>query len=191
MECSDRYKNVSAFSAAQAAAWLGPPKWKLTFREIVAMKARPVEADNSNALPQDFTLLPFYLPDELVQDIGNPAVDSDRLLYRLCQHAAKIPLGNASEALKATLVVMSKWIVCKRDLAPKEQYELYCRHKPVVTKYWVGPSDGKYLLELPLFSAELDEGIRTRLFPTGNRSSVPFTWLQTSIWIGFATKSPP
>ena len=83
-------------------------------REIVALKARPVEADNSKAATQDFTLLPFYLTDELGQDIGNPAVDSDRLLFRLCQHAAKMSLRNASEATKATLVVMSKWITCKR-----------------------------------------------------------------------------
>ena len=33
-------------------------------------------------------------------------------------------------------------------LTPKEQYELYCRHKPLVTKYLVGVSSGKYLLDL-------------------------------------------
>ena len=167
-------EKVAAFTVAQAATWLGALQEELwstaqvaTFREIVAQKARPVEADNSKAATQDFTLLPFYLTDELGQDIGNPAVDSDRLLYRLCQHAAKMSLRNASEATKATLVVMSKWIACNRGLTPKEQYELYCRHKPLVTKYLVGVASGKYLLDLPLDSQDLDEGIRTRVFPTG------------------------
>ena len=124
-------EKVAAFTVAQAATWLGALQEELwstaqvaTFREIVAQKARPVEADNSKAATQDFTLLPFYLTDELGQDIGNPAVDSDRLLYRLCQHAAKMSLRNASEATKATLVVMSKWIACNRGLTPKEQYEI-------------------------------------------------------------------
>ena len=76
-------------------------------------------------------------------------------------------LRNASEATKATLVVMSKWITCTRGLTPKEQYELYCRQKPLVTKYLVGVSCGKYLVDLPLDSQDLDEGIRTRVFPTG------------------------
>ena len=35
----------------------------------------------------------------------NAAIDSDRLLCRLCQHAAKLTLRNASEATKATIVV--------------------------------------------------------------------------------------
>ena len=76
-------------------------------------------------------------------------------------------LRNASEASRATLVVMSKWITCQRSLGPKDQYELYCRYKPMVTKYLVGVSAGKYLLDLPLDAKDLDEGIRQQVFPTG------------------------
>ena len=64
-------------------------------------------------------------------------MDSDRLLCRLCQHAAKLSLRNASEATKATIVVLAKWSLCKRGLSPKQQHDMFCKCKPVVTKYLI------------------------------------------------------
>lgn len=173
-------EKVVSFTAAQAAAWLRllqADLWTVgqldRFRELVAAKTRPVEVESSRGgVSQDFTLLPYYLSDDLAQDVGNPATDSDRLLCRLCQHAAKMTLRNASEATKATIVVLAKWNMCKRGLSPRQQHEMLCRFKPVVTKYLTAAEDSKYLLDLPVVWEELDQDIMTRVFPTGKPTQI-------------------
>eukprot|EP00435_Cladocopium_sp_Y103_P061924 s1727_g23.t1 len=121
---------------------------------------------------QDFTLLPHYPSDDLAGDIGNVNVDSDHLLLRVCQHAAKMSLRNASEATKATLVVLAHWVACKRGLSPKQQYELCCRCKPVVTKYLTAAPESKYLLDLPVAWQDLDPETVRRVFPTGKPAQI-------------------
>eukprot|EP00435_Cladocopium_sp_Y103_P008916 s5818_g2.t1 len=167
-------ERIPVFTASAAAAWLGALQEDLwsscqvqRFTEVVAAKTKPVETDTSRVTAQDFTLLPYYLTDDLAQAIGNPAVDSDQLLYRLCQHAVKLSLRNASEASKATILVLAKWVTCKNGLVPKQQFDLFCRYKPVVTKYLTGMPDSKCLLDLPLSWQELDQELRNRAFPTG------------------------
>ena len=78
-------EKITALTVSEAATWLGALQEDLwsnaqaaRFKEIVASKTRSVQEDNSKALAQDFTLLPFYLTDELMHDIGNPDVDSDQ-----------------------------------------------------------------------------------------------------------------
>jgi hypothetical protein len=173
-------EKLYSFIAAQAASWLRllqADLWTVgqldSFRELVAAKTRPVEVEsNRGGVTQDFTLLPYYLSDDLAQDVGNAATDSDRLLCRLCQHAAKMTLRNASEATKATIVVLAKWNMCKRGLSPRQQHELFCRFKPVVTKYLTAAEDSKYLLDLPVAWEELDQDIVTRVFPTGKPTQI-------------------
>lgn len=173
-------EKVVSFTAAQAASWLRllqADLWTVgqldSFRELVAAKTRPVEVEsNRGGVTQDFTMLPYYLSDDLAQDVGNAATDSDRLLCRLCQHAAKMTLRNASEATKATIVVLAKWNLCKRGLSPRQQHDLFCRFKPVVTKYLTAAEDSKYLLDLPVAWEELDQDIVTRVFPTGKPTQI-------------------
>ena len=171
-----------SFTAAQAASLLSalePDLWGETvanrLRGIVAQKALPVEVENLRAGPtQDFGLLPYYLPDDLAQDLGKDEVDSERLLCRLCQHASKLSLRNASEATKATLVVLAKWSLCKRGLSPKQQHDLFCRFKPIVTRYLIAaPENVKPLLALPLAFEELDPELVSRAFPTGKPTQIP------------------
>ena len=158
---------------------LEPDLWGETvanrLRGIVAQKALPVEVENLRAGPtQDFGLLPYYLPDDLAQDLGKDEVDSERLLCRLCQHASKLSLRNASEATKATLVVLAKWSLCKRGLSPKQQHDLFCKFKPIVTRYLIAaPENVKPLLALPLAFEELDPELVSRAFPTGKPTQIP------------------
>ena len=116
--------------------------------------------------------MPYYLSDDLASDVGNAAVDSDRLLCRLCQHAAKLSLRHASEATKATIVVLAKWTTCQRGLSPQQQYDLFSRFKPVVTKYLTATEESKYLLELPVAWEDLGQEMAERVFPTGKPAQV-------------------
>ena len=43
---------------------------------------------------------------------------------------------------------------------------MFCRFKPVVTKYLTAAEDSKYLLELHVAWEELDQDIVRRVFPT-------------------------
>lgn len=168
-------EKVPAYTAAQAAAVLGllqPDLWSTShvdaFQEKVALKTKPVETDQQRGLAQDFSLLPHYLSDDLAAAIGDPNADAERLLFRLCHHAAQLTLRNASEATKATLIVMAHWSPCKRgDLAPKQQFDLFCRHKPKVTKYLIAQADGKCLVELPPSWKDMEAEMLKRVFPTG------------------------
>ena len=176
-------EKVQCFTAAQAAALLAqvqPDLWGESqvdsFREKVALKTRPVESDQPRAVTQDFSLLPYYLNDELAAAIGQVDGDAERLLFRLCHHAAQLSLRNASEATKATLVVMAHWASCKRGaFSPKQQHELFLRHKPAVTKYLVAPPESQLLVELPLQWQDLDPQIIQRAFPTGKPASMAET----------------
>ena len=176
-------EKVQCFTAAQAAALLAqvqPDLWGESqvdsFREKVALKTRPVESDQPRAVTQDFSLLPYYLNDELAAAIGQVDGDAERLLFRLCHHAAQLSLRNASEATKATLVVMAHWASCKRGaFSPKQQHELFLRHKPAVTKYLVAPPESQLLVELPLQWQDLDQQIIQRAFPTGKPASMAET----------------
>eukprot|EP00435_Cladocopium_sp_Y103_P029288 s1740_g7.t1 len=171
---------VQCFTAAQAAAWLAqvqPDLWGdsqvESFREKVAFKTRPVESDQPRLVTQDFSMLPYYLNDELAAAIGQVDGDAERLLFRLCHHAAQLSLRNASEATKATLVVMAHWAACKRGgLSPKQQHDLFIRHKPAVTKYLIAPPDCQLLMELPLQWQDLDQQMIKRAFPTGKPADI-------------------
>ena len=168
-------EKVPAYTAAQAAAVLGlvqPDLWSAShvdvFQEKVALKTRPVETEQQRGLAQDFSLLPHYLSDDLAAAIGDPDADTERLLFRLCHHATQLTLRNASEATKATLIVLAHWSACKRgDLSPKQQHDLFCRQKPKVTKYLIAQADGKFLLELPPAWQDMESEMLTRVFPTG------------------------
>ena len=128
-------EKTTVFSAAQAAAFLGlvqPDLWATShvevFREQVALKTSPVASDQPRVIAQDFSLLPYYLSEVLAVAIGQTEADTEQLLFRLCHHAVQLTLR------KATLVV----------LAPKQQHELFCCFKPVVTKYLVASPDAKF-----------------------------------------------
>ena len=172
---SKAIEKVPAFSAGQAASFLGQLQLELWapshiegFREKVAARTKPLESDQIRMVAQDFGMLPHFLTDELAAQIGQKDVNTERLMFQLCHHAALLGLRQASEGTKATLVVMAHWSSCQRgNLAPKEQYELFCRHKPAITKYLIAPADVPLLSELPVAWQDLDGQLLRKVFPTG------------------------
>ena len=84
-------EKVEFFTAAQAAALLAqvqPDLWAESqvdsFREKVALKTRSIESDQARAVTQDFSLLPYYLTDELAAAIGEVDGDVERRLPKEC-----------------------------------------------------------------------------------------------------------
>eukprot|EP00435_Cladocopium_sp_Y103_P055052 s612_g18.t1 len=172
------FEKAQGFTAAQAAAVLAlvePDLWATShveaWQELVALKTKPVESETTRGVTQDFALLPYYLSDDLAAAIGETDSDTEKLLFRLCHHAAQLTLRNATEATKATLVVMAHWASCKRGAySPRQQHELFLRHKPTVTRILSSQLETKLLSELPLRWEDLDPIVKQRVFPTGKPS---------------------
>ena len=102
-------KKATAFTAAQAAAFLGlvqPDLWATShvevFREQVALKARPVESDR--VLAQDFSLLPYYRSEDLAAALGQPLPPCRAVDFAQCFRGNQGHCG-----CYGALVIMQAW----------------------------------------------------------------------------------
>jgi hypothetical protein len=166
---------LSMLTAAQAAEWLAALDNELwtaaqvaEFQEAVAAKTKALEEDSIRVILQDFLMLPYYLTEELATMVFvDEEVDRDVVLQKLCSHAARLTLKNASEASKAMLLVLANWRLVEK-MSPQNQYQFYVSKKPLVTKYLAAAAfGGQGLPELPMSWQDLPKDLRQKLFPTG------------------------
>eukprot|EP00435_Cladocopium_sp_Y103_P057128 s2323_g19.t1 len=138
------------------------------FRESLACKTRAVVEENSRTTQlQEFTSLPYFLPDDLTGKILATGHDKDQLLFQLCAHAAKLSLRTATEASKATIIALAYWTQLGKGMSPKEKYNLYVKKKPLVTKYLSLPAPQKVLASLPMAWDDLSTDMKENAFPKG------------------------
>ena len=166
---------VPVLTPAQAAEWLAALDGNIwtaaqvaEYQEAVAVKTNALEEQACRGTGQDFQMLPYYLTEELAaMVVTEENMDRDALLQKLCNHAAKLSLRNASEASKATLLVLAHWHTV-RKMSPHDQYLFYVNKKPVVTKYLATVDVGSQALpELPMSWKDLPKEVINQMFPTG------------------------
>ena len=159
---------TAAFTAAQASTWLGSVDGTLwsasqveVLKELVAERTRDVPDEGAaKQAPQDYTMLPYHLTEELWKAVEEGLWDRETLLRRLCTHAASLGLRYGSEATKATLVALAYWSKLRDGVSAWEQHDLYVRQKPRVTKYLSFSPAEPHLLELPLRGVDLPVELR-------------------------------
>ena len=107
---------VKSLTPTQASAWLqriDDTLWKPShveqFREQVAQMTTSVVETKEKPVAQDYTRLPFFLTASLVEAVGKADGDRDHLMLRLVNHAKLLGLHFATEASKATIVVLAYW----------------------------------------------------------------------------------
>ena len=160
---------------AQAAEWLAAFDGELwtaaqvaEYQASIAEKTKALEEQPMRGTGQDFLMLPYYLTEELATMVlAGEDLDRDALLQKLCYHASKLTLRNASEASKAMLLVLANWrAVCK--MSPQDQYQFYVNKKPLVTKYLSSAlAGGQALPGLPMSWQELPKDLLSANFPMG------------------------
>ena len=160
-------KKAPALTAAQAAAWIGALEagiWTDSqvecFQEAVAEKTRELVVEHAKQAVQDYTLLPYHLPEELWAEVEGGGVERDAVLRRLCMHAGRMGLRYGSEATKATLVALAHWPRLREGVPAIEQHELYIRQKAKVCKHLTLPPPEIYLLELPMHASGVPVELR-------------------------------
>lgn len=157
---------ASILEAIDQTLW--SPSQVERFRESLACKTRAVMEDSSRTPQlQDFTSIPYFLPDALTEKILATGQDKDQLLFEVCAHAAKLSLRTASEASKATIIALAYWTHLGKGMSPQEKYNLYLKKKPVVTKFLSLPAPQKLIASLPIAWDELPLELKEQVFPKG------------------------
>ena len=160
---SKSLEKVAVLTPAQAAEWLAAFDGELwtaaqvaEYQASIAEKTKALEEQPMRGTGQDFLMLPYYLTEELATMVlAGEDLDRDALLQKLCYHASKLTLRNASEASKAMLLVLANWrAVCK--MSPQDQYQFYLNKEHLVTKYLSSAlAGGQALPGLPMCWQEL------------------------------------
>ena len=168
----EKLQEVSPGEAAAILDRIDETLWTATqveaFREALACKTRAVVEDSLRTPQlQDFTSMPYFLPDALTEKILSTGQDKEQLLFEVCAHAAKLSLRTATEASKATIIALAYWTQLVKGMTPQEKYNLYLKKKPVVTKYLSPPAPQKLIASLPIAWDELPLELKEQVFPKG------------------------
>ena len=168
----EKLQEVSPGEAAAILDRIDETLWTATqveaFREALACKTRAVVEDSLRTPQlQDFTSMPYFLPDALTEKILSTGQDKEQLLFEVCAHAAKLSLRTATEASKAAIIALAYWTQLVKGMTPQEKYNLYLKKKPVVTKYLSPPAPQKLIASLPIAWDELPLELKEQVFPKG------------------------
>ena len=168
----EKLQEVSPGEAAAILDRIDETLWTATqveaFREALACKTRAVVEDSLRTPQlQDFTSMPYFVPDALTEKILATGQDKEQLLFELCAHAAKLSLRTATEASKATIIALAYRTQLGKGMTPQEKYNLYLKKEPVVTKYLSLPAPQKLIASLPIAWDELPLELKEQVFPKG------------------------
>eukprot|EP00435_Cladocopium_sp_Y103_P038537 s3768_g10.t1 len=166
---SKSLEKLSVLTPAQAAEWLAALDTELwTSAQVAEYQEKIAAKTKARGTGQDFLMLPYFLTEELAaMVVTDEDMDRDALLQKLCYHASKLTLRNASEASKAMLLVLANWHGV-RKMSPQDQYQFYVNKKPLVTKFLATVEVGSQALpDLPMSWTELPKDLLKKMFPNG------------------------
>ena len=164
----------SGMSTAQAAVWLSAIDQTVwddnqmqSFQAAIADRTAAAQEESTRPSQQDFMMLPYYLTTELACDIVSPCADKDKLLLRICAHAAKLSLRSATEGTKGVIIALAYWNMFRDGVSFSKQFQIYQQKKPIVTKVLAMSPPNVSVQQLPMDYLQLPRELLEGAFPSG------------------------